>query len=137
MRCICATRVFLGGKSRKKWRGQRHRVQKLVYFRNLFSSILSIRICDRSAQFLVNCFENIMCYIYYKYYILYIIYYIYIYIYIYSIAANNSGFYSTYLLLSVERRESKRRGRHIARINRRASEEDSSGKFMQYLRLVY
>ena len=28
MRCICATRVFLGGKSRKKWRGQRHRVQK-------------------------------------------------------------------------------------------------------------
>ena len=112
MRCICATRVFLGGKSRKKWRGQRHRVQKLVYL-NLFSSILSIRICDRSAQFLVNCFENIV------------------------MAANNSGFYSTFLLLSVERRESKRRERHIARINRRASEEDSSGKFMQYLRLVY
>ena len=113
MRCICATRVFLDGKSRKKWRGQRHRVQKLVYFRNLFSSILSIRICDRSAQFLVNCFENIV------------------------MAASNSGLYSTYLLLSVERRESKRRERHTARINRRASEEDSSGKFMQCLRLVY
>ena len=31
------------------------RVQKLDYFRNLFSSILSIRICDRSAQFLGDC----------------------------------------------------------------------------------
>ena len=58
MRCIVATRVFLGGISRKKWRGQCRRRQKLVYFRNLFSSILSIRICDRSAQSLVNCFEN-------------------------------------------------------------------------------
>ena len=103
MRCICATRVFLGGKSRKKWRGQHHRVQKLVYFRNLFSSILSIRICDRSAQFLVNCFDNTV------------------------VAVNNSGFYSTYLVLSVERRASKRRERHLSRINRRASEEDSSG----------
>ena len=36
------------------------RVQKLVYFRNLFSSILSIRICDRSAQFLANCFEKFL-----------------------------------------------------------------------------
>ena len=34
--------------------------KKIVYFRDLFSSILSIRICDRSAQFLVNCFENIV-----------------------------------------------------------------------------
>ena len=60
MRCISATRVFLGGKSRKNWRGQCRRRQKLVYFRNLFSSILSIRICDRSAQSLVNCFEKIV-----------------------------------------------------------------------------
>ena len=37
---ICATRIFLGGKSHKKWRGQRCRIKKLVYFRNLFSSIL-------------------------------------------------------------------------------------------------
>ena len=36
---ICATRVFLGGKSRKKWRGHCRCVEKLVYFRNLFSSI--------------------------------------------------------------------------------------------------
>ena len=36
------------------------RVQKLVYFRNLFSSSLSIRICDRSAQSLVNCFEKFL-----------------------------------------------------------------------------
>ena len=36
------------------------RVQKLVYLRNLFSKILSIRICDRSAQFLVNCLENFL-----------------------------------------------------------------------------
>ena len=34
------------------------RVQKRVYFKNLFPSILSIRICVRSAQFLVNCFEK-------------------------------------------------------------------------------
>ena len=34
--------------------------KKIVYFRDLFSSILSIRICDRNAQFLVNCFENIV-----------------------------------------------------------------------------
>ena len=46
----------------QEWRGQRHRVQKLVYFRNLFSSILSIRICDRSPQFLVNCFKK-NCYV--------------------------------------------------------------------------
>ena len=48
------------------------RVQKLVYFRNLFSRILSIRICDRSAQFLVDCLEIFM-------------------------ATNNSGFNSTYM----------------------------------------
>ena len=111
--CICATRVFLGGKSRKEWSGQRHRVQKLVYIRNLFSSILSRRICDRSAQFLVNCFKKIVT------------------------AINSSGFYSTFLLVSEGRRERERRERHRARINRRASEEDSSAKFMQHLRLVY
>ena len=37
---------------------QSRRVQKPFYFRNLFSSILSIRICDRSDQFLVNCFKK-------------------------------------------------------------------------------
>ena len=52
-------------------------------------------------------------------------------------AANNSGFYSTFLRVSEERRERERRERHTARINRRASEEDSSGKLMQHLRLVY
>ena len=36
------------------------RVQKLVSFRNLFSSILSTRICDRSAQFQINCFEEFL-----------------------------------------------------------------------------
>ena len=36
------------------------RVQKRVYFRNLFSSIFTMRICDRSPQFLVNCFEKIV-----------------------------------------------------------------------------
>ena len=37
VRCVCATRFFLGGKSSKKWRGHCRRVQKLVSFRNLFS----------------------------------------------------------------------------------------------------
>ena len=80
------------------------RVQKLVYFRNLISSLLSIRICDRSAQFLVNCSGKIV------------------------MATNNSVFYSTYLLVSEERRQRETRERHRAGINRRASEEDSSGK---------
>ena len=83
---ICATRVFFGGKLRKKSRDQVVK-SKLVYFRNLFSSILSINICDRSAQFLVNCFEkNVM-------------------------ATNNSGFNSIQpicLHVSEERRERER-----------------------------
>ena len=33
-------------------------VKKLVYFRNLFSSILRRRICDHSAKFLGNRFEK-------------------------------------------------------------------------------
>ena len=113
MRCICAILVFLGGESRKEWRGQRHRVQRPVYIRNLFSSILSIRICDRSAQFLLNCFEKVV------------------------MATTNSGFYATFLPVSEERRERGKRERRKTRINRRASEEDSSGKFKQHLRLVY
>ena len=98
----------------QKWRGQRRRIQKLVYLRNFFPSILSIRICDRSAQFLVNCSEK-----------------------------NSYGNKqkriqnSTYLLISEERLERERRERQRTRINRRAGEEDSSGKFMQHLRLVY
>ena len=55
-------------------------------------------------------------------------------------ATNNSGFNSTYLLVSEERQERERRERRErqrARINRRASEEDSSEKFMQNLILVY
>ena len=52
-------------------------------------------------------------------------------------ATNNSGFNSTYLLVSEERQERERRERQRARINRRASEEDSSEKFMQNLILVY
>ena len=52
-------------------------------------------------------------------------------------ATNNSGFNSTYLLVSEERQERERGERQRARINRRASEEDSSGKFMQNLILVY
>ena len=51
----------------------------------MFSSILTKRICDRSAQFLINFFEKIV------------------------MAANNSGFYSTYLFVSEERRERERR----------------------------
>ena len=53
--------------------------------RFMFSSILIKRIRDRSAQFLVNFFEKIV------------------------MAANNSGFYSTYLFVSEERRERERR----------------------------
>ena len=53
--------------------------------RFMFSSILTKRICDRSAQFLVNFFEKIV------------------------MAAKNSGFYSTYLFVSEERRERERR----------------------------
>ena len=106
-------RVFFGGKSNKKWHGQRRRIQKFVYFRNLFSSILGIRICDRGAQFPVNCFEKIV------------------------MKTNNGGFNSTYLFLSEERRERGTRERQRARINKRTSEEDLSGKFMHHLRLVY
>ena len=85
-----------------------------VYARNLFSSIkLTIGICDPGAQFLVNCFEKIV------------------------MATNNDGFNLTYLLVSEQRQERERRERQRARINRRASEEDSSGKFMQNLILVY
>ena len=115
MRCICVPRVFLGGKSRKKWHGQPRRIQRFVYFRNLFSSILGIRICDRGrgAQFPVNCFEKIV------------------------MKTNNSGFNSTNLLVSEEPLERERRERQRARINRRTSEEDSSGKFMHHLRLAY
>ena len=63
------------------------------------------------SRFLVNCFEEIV------------------------MATNNSGLDSNYLLVSEKRRE-RRRERHRVRNNRRASEEDSSGKFMQHLRLV-
>ena len=52
---------------------QSRRVKKPVYLRNVFSSILSIRICDRSAQFLENCLENIF------------------------MVTNNSGFNSIYM----------------------------------------
>ena len=55
-------------------------------------------------------------------------------------ATNNSGFNSTYLLVSEEREEREKRERREkqrARINTRASEEDSSGKLMQNLILVY
>ena len=41
----------------------RNGVANVIAFKNLFtlfSSILNIRICDRSAQFLVNCFEKIV-----------------------------------------------------------------------------
>ena len=33
---------FLGGKSRKKWRGPCRRIQKLIYFRYFFSSRFQI-----------------------------------------------------------------------------------------------
>ena len=46
---------------------------------------------------------------------------------------NNSGLNSNYLLVSEERREGERREKHRVRIKRRASEEDSSRKFMQHL----
>ena len=50
--------------------------KNLVTLETCFQSILSIRICDCGAQFLVNCFQKIV------------------------IATNNSGFNSTYLLVS-------------------------------------
>ena len=81
MRCICATRFFLGGKSCKKWRGQ------VVAFKNLFSSILRRRICDRSAQFLVNCFEK------------------------FFMATNNSGFNSSYMFACKWRATGERKKR--------------------------
>ena len=90
-----------------------NRIKKLVYFRNLFSSIISIRICDCGAQFLETCFRKTV------------------------MVTNNSGFNSTYLLVSEERRKRERRERRGARINRRANEEDSSGKFKQHPRLVF
>ena len=47
-------------------------------------------------------------------------------------ATSNSGLNSTYVPVSEERRERERRERQRARINRRrASEEESCGKFMQ------
>ena len=49
-------------------------------------------ICDRGAQFPVSCFQKIV------------------------IKTNNSGFNSTYLLVSEERRERERRERQRARI---------------------
>ena len=52
---------------------QSRSVQKPVYFRKFLSSILIIRICDRSAQFLENCLENIF------------------------MVTNNSGFNSIYM----------------------------------------
>ena len=50
---------------------------------------------------------------------------------------NNSGLNSNYLRVSEEQREGERRERHRVRTKRRAREEDSSGKFMQHLRLVH
>ena len=58
------------------------------------------RFCDRSVQFLVNCFDNIV------------------------MEANNSGLNSTYLLLSEERREREKKGREEELYRRRANEED-------------
>ena len=84
-----------------------HRLFTLETCFQLFSSILSITICNRGAQLLVNCFEKI------------------------AMATNNSRFDSTYLLVSEERRE--RRERQGAS----EEEEDSSGKFMLHLRLAY
>ena len=57
---VCVQPAFFleGNPARMVWPSRR--VQKLVYCRNLFSSILSIRICDRSAQFLVNCFKKFL-----------------------------------------------------------------------------
>ena len=79
--------------------------KNLVTLETCFQSILSIRICDCGAQFLVNCFQKIV------------------------IATNNSGFNSTYLLVSESEGKSKRQEMQRARINRQVSKEDSSGKF--------
>ena len=54
--CYKSCGVFLAGHPARPSRC----VQKLVYVRNLFSSILCVRICDRSTQFLVNCFEKFL-----------------------------------------------------------------------------
>ena len=54
-----------------------------------------------------------------------------------GMVTNNSGLNSNYLLVSEKRRERERRERHRVRINRRVSEEDSSGKFTQHLRVVH
>ena len=103
MRCICATRVFRGGKLCKEWRGQRRRIQKLVfkYFKHkdLRSwCAVSSKLFRKKLLWLQTIVD---------------------------------------LLVSEEQRQRERRERQRVRINRRASEEDSSGKLMQYPRLVY
>ena len=115
VRCICTTRVFLGGKSLKRWRGYFHHVQKFVFFGNLISCISSMRIlspwCSVSSIFKTVSKKIVVTTI-------------------------NSWLNSTYLLISEEWRERERRERQRARINRRkAWEEDWCGKFMQHLEI--
>ena len=51
VRCICATRVFLGGKSPKKSRGHYRRFQKLVYFKKAkLSIILIFAVCSNKQK---------------------------------------------------------------------------------------
>ena len=52
-------------------------------------------------------------------------------------ATKNNGLNSNYLLVSEERQERERGGRHRVRINRRAKAKRIQVKFMQDLRLVH
>ena len=109
---LCNPR-FSWGEIGQEMAWQSRRVQKPVYsIRNFFSSTLSISICDRSAQFLVNCFEKIF------------------------ILTNNSGFNSIYMF-ACKWRGTRKRKKRKGREQELTGEEDSWGKFMQHLRLVF
>ena len=76
--------------------------KNLVTLETCFQSILSIRICDCGAQFLVNCFQKIV------------------------IATNNSGFNSTYLLVSESEGKAK---------DKKCREQELTGKLVKKIQV--
>ena len=78
--------------------------------RQLAFDLQNSHVCDRSAQFLVNCFEKIV------------------------MATNSSGFNSTYMFACKLRATGERKKRKGIE-QELTGEEDSCGKFMQHPRL--